>query len=150
MVFDRRWRGRLGRCGLRQTRTELRIHRPPVDADLASLVHGGDQEPDLNRQQFDVDEFDFDVADNDEPLVENPFEHVGQAGALNGVIYGGLSRNCVSFGCVSMAWRSRVSTKAVPIFPSGEIPNCGDCATWRCGEPTTILRRTRRGETPSL
>src|SRR4051812_19508012 len=58
---------------------ECGIALPPVDADLLGLVDRGDHEPQLDRQQLDVEQVDLDVARDHDPLVEHPLEHVGEA-----------------------------------------------------------------------
>ena len=57
---------------------------PPVDPHLARLVDRGDQQPQLDRQQLDVEQVDLDVARDDDALVEHPLEDVGEAGAALG------------------------------------------------------------------
>ena len=63
-------------------RAEVGITRPPVDAYLFGLVHGGDQEANLDREKFDVNEFDLDVPGNDHPFVEDAFEDTSASVAL--------------------------------------------------------------------
>jgi len=58
---------------------------PPIDSHFLGLVHGGNQQAYLNREKFDVNEFDLNVAGDDHALVEDAFEHVRERGALNGV-----------------------------------------------------------------
>lgn len=53
---------------------------PPVDAHLLGLVHGGDQQPELDRQQLDVQQVDLDITCDDDALVQDTFENVGQIG----------------------------------------------------------------------
>jgi hypothetical protein len=43
-------------------RVELRVEQPPVHADFPGLVHRGDYQADLDGQEFDVYQFDLDVA----------------------------------------------------------------------------------------
>ena len=43
-------------------RVELRVEQPPVHADFPGLVHGSDEEADLDSKEFDIYEFDLDVA----------------------------------------------------------------------------------------
>jgi len=56
---------------------------PPVDPDLAGLVDRRDEQPDLDRQQLDVEQIHADVARDHDPLVENAFEDVGQVRRLH-------------------------------------------------------------------
>ena len=58
---------------------QRRVALPPVDAHLARLVDGGDEQPQLDRQQLDVEQVDLDVARDDDALVEHPLEDVGEA-----------------------------------------------------------------------
>src|SRR4051794_1313559 len=51
---------------------------PPVDAHLARAIDRCDQQPQLDRQQLDVQQVDLDVAGDDDPLVEHTLEDVGQ------------------------------------------------------------------------
>src|SRR6478735_1037288 len=55
---------------------------PPVDPHLARLVDRGDDQPQLDRQQLDVEQVDLDVARDDDPLVEDALEDVGERVAL--------------------------------------------------------------------
>jgi len=43
-------------------RVELRVEQPPVHADFPGLVHGSNDEADLDSKEFDIYEFDLDVA----------------------------------------------------------------------------------------
>src|SRR5438105_11630430 len=54
------------------------IGLPPVDAHLARGVDRRDEQSQLDRQELDVDELDGDVAGDDDALVEDPFEEIGQ------------------------------------------------------------------------
>src|ERR687896_310392 len=65
-------------------RLQRRVRLPPVDAHLASPVDRRDQQPQLDRQQLDVQQVDLDVARDDDALVEHPLEDVGEVGALRG------------------------------------------------------------------
>src|SRR5207244_1299790 len=74
----------------RQLRTgrrtaEERAAGPPVDAHLSRLVDRRDQEPDVDREELDLDETDADVAGNHETLVEDPLEEIGERGAVGRV-----------------------------------------------------------------
>lgn len=55
---------------------------PPVDAHFACRFEGGDHQPQLDRQQLDIEQVDLDVARNDDPLVEYPFQDVAKVGRL--------------------------------------------------------------------
>ena len=57
---------------------QRRVALPPVDPHLARPVDGGDQQPQLDRQQLDVEQVDLDVAGDDDALVEHPLEDVGE------------------------------------------------------------------------
>src|SRR4051794_40298228 len=57
---------------------QRRVALPPVDAHLLGLVHGRDQQPQLDRQQLDVEQVDLDVARDDDALVEHALQDVGQ------------------------------------------------------------------------
>ena len=68
---------------------------PPVDAHLLGLVDRHDEQPDPDGQQLDVEEVHLDVAGDDDALVEDPLEDVGQVGgrgATAGVARGGVAR----------------------------------------------------------
>src|ERR1044072_5401842 len=56
------------------------VRLPPIDAHLLGLVDGGDEEPQLDREQLDVEQVDLDVARDDDALVEHALEDVGQVG----------------------------------------------------------------------
>src|SRR3954470_2644068 len=58
---------------------ERGVGLPPVDPDLLRLVDRGDDQPQLDRQQLDVEQVDLDVAGDHDPLVEDAFEDVGEA-----------------------------------------------------------------------
>jgi len=53
---------------------------PPVETNLFRLVDRADKQPDPNRQQLDFRERDFDVAGDDEALVENAIKNFDQSG----------------------------------------------------------------------
>ena len=53
---------------------------PPVETNLFRLVDRADKQPDPNRQQLDFCERDFDVAGNDEALVEDAIKNFDQSG----------------------------------------------------------------------
>src|SRR3954447_10755264 len=55
-----------------------RVVLPPGDAHLARPVDGGDHQPDLDRQQLDVEQPDLDVTDDHDALVEHPLEDIGE------------------------------------------------------------------------
>src|SRR4051794_32000665 len=59
---------------------QRRVVLPPVDAHFLRAVNRGDQQPDLDRQQLDVEQVDLDVARDHDPLVEHSFQNVGQVG----------------------------------------------------------------------
>src|ERR1044071_602951 len=63
-------------CGDRQ----VGVVAPPVEADLLGLVDGADEEADADGEQLDLRERDPDVARDHQPLVQDPVEHVDQAG----------------------------------------------------------------------
>src|SRR5690242_18837170 len=63
-------------------RTQAGIVLPPVDTDLPRLVHGGHEQPDLDGEQFDVEEVHADVARDHDALVEDPLQDVGEAARL--------------------------------------------------------------------
>src|ERR1051325_11189933 len=58
---------------------ERRVRLPPVDAHLAGLVDGGDEEAQLDVEELDVEQVDRDVARDHDSLVEHALEDVGQA-----------------------------------------------------------------------
>src|SRR4051794_4179784 len=58
---------------------QRRVGLPPVDPHLAGPVDGGDEQPQLDRQQLDVEEVDLDVTRDDDALVEHALEDVGEA-----------------------------------------------------------------------
>src|SRR5205823_12969778 len=51
---------------------------PPVDAHLAGLVGRGDEEPQPDRQELDVEQVDLNVAGDHDSLVEDALE-IGRA-----------------------------------------------------------------------
>ena len=55
---------------------------PPVDADLPRLVNRGDQQPNLDREQLDVEEVHADVTGDDDAVVEHALEDVREVGRL--------------------------------------------------------------------
>src|SRR4051795_11709657 len=55
------------------------IRSPPVDADRFCFVDGANHEAQLDGQKLDIGERDFDVACDDQPLVENFVEDVDQS-----------------------------------------------------------------------
>ena len=57
---------------------EERIVAPPIQAHLLGRVGRGDEEAQLEREQFDVEDVHDDVAGDDDALVEHPLEHVGE------------------------------------------------------------------------
>ena len=59
-------------------RRQMVIELPPVEADLLGLVDRADEQPDPDRQQLDFRQRHLDVAGDDEPLVEDPVEHVDE------------------------------------------------------------------------
>src|SRR3954453_4755346 len=54
------------------------IVAPPVDAHLLGLVHRHHQQPDLHREQLDLEQVHADVTGDDDPLVQDPLQDVGQ------------------------------------------------------------------------
>src|SRR5262249_7961585 len=46
-----------------------RVVLPPVDADLTGGVEGGDDEPELDREELDIQQVDLDVARDHDPFV---------------------------------------------------------------------------------
>src|SRR4051812_27657219 len=67
---------------LRGPAGEERVVAPPVQAHLAGGLGGGDEQAQLEREQFDVEHVHHDVARDDDALVEHPLEHVGQGVGL--------------------------------------------------------------------
>ena len=59
-------------------RRESRVIAPPVQPDLLRLVDRAHQEPDLDREQLDIRQVDFDVAGDDESLIEHPVENIDE------------------------------------------------------------------------
>src|SRR5436190_7594241 len=57
---------------------QRRVRLPPVDAHLAGLVHRGDEQPQLDVEELDVEQVDRDVARDHDALVEHPLEDVGE------------------------------------------------------------------------
>src|SRR5437764_2035943 len=55
------------------------VARPPVDPELRGLVGRRDQEPQLDREQLDVEQVDRHVARDHDPLVQDPLQDVGEA-----------------------------------------------------------------------
>src|ERR1041384_1903202 len=51
-------------------RRQIRVVAPPVQPDLLGFINRADEQPNLQRQQFDVGERDLDVAPDDQPLVK--------------------------------------------------------------------------------
>ncbi len=82
--FAARRRRRLVAAGSAAARLLLGRLPPPGQAHFPRLVHGSDQEADLNAQQLDVAKLDLDVAGNDHALVQHPLEDVGQAFGVAG------------------------------------------------------------------
>jgi hypothetical protein len=60
---------------------------PPIDSHFLGLVHGGDQQAYLDREKFDVDEFDPDISGDDDPFVEDAFEDIRERGALDRMLH---------------------------------------------------------------
>ena len=61
------------------TSRQPRVVLPPVDAQLLGGVRGRDQQPELDREQLDVEQVDLHVPGDHEALVENAFEYVSEA-----------------------------------------------------------------------
>ena len=61
---------------------EGRVCLPPVDPHLLGALNRRDQEPDLDRDQLDVEQVDLDVAGDDDALVEHALEDVGEVRRL--------------------------------------------------------------------
>src|SRR5436190_5314136 len=59
---------------------QRRVALPPVDPHLLRPVDRRDEEAQLDRQQLDVEQVDLDVAGDDDALVEDPLEDVGEVG----------------------------------------------------------------------
>ncbi|KYK16665.1 hypothetical protein AUW26_01365 [Streptomyces sp. CC71] len=57
-------------------------------------VHRGDEQAQADGEQFDVQQVDLDVAGDDDALVQDPFEEVGEV---------------AGDGCVGLGVRSRVA-----------------------------------------
>src|SRR5262245_49136429 len=55
------------------------IEFPPVEADLLGLVDRTDQQSNANREELDFRERHFDVARDDEALVQNAVQDVDEA-----------------------------------------------------------------------
>ena len=64
---------------VRRARRQTRIAAPPVETDLLGLVDRAHQQPYLDRQQLDVREIDFDIAGDDQALIEDAVEDIYQA-----------------------------------------------------------------------
>src|SRR5436309_1547352 len=58
--------------------TQGGIVTPPIQPYLLGLVKGAHQQPDLDREQLDIGQRDFDVASDDQALVQNAIEDVDQ------------------------------------------------------------------------
>ena len=82
---------------------EERVVAPPGHPQLLGLVRRGDEQPDLDGQQLDVQEVDADVAGDHEALVQDPFEHVGERVAL-----GWPHREVVGAHVAHPSWEPRV------------------------------------------
>jgi hypothetical protein len=63
---------------------QRRVRLPPIDPHLARTVDRRDQQPELDREQLDVEQVDLDVACDDDALVEHALEDVGEVGAVGG------------------------------------------------------------------
>lgn len=66
---------------------------PPVDADFLRFVHRRDQEPDLNCQQFDIEQVDLDIPGDHNAAVQDTLEDIGEIcpfpfGGLTGLARG--------------------------------------------------------------
>jgi hypothetical protein len=59
-----------------------RIAGPPVDADLPGGLQRGDHQPQLDGEQFDVQQVHLDVAGDHQSLVQDAFQDVAQVGRL--------------------------------------------------------------------
>jgi len=57
---------------------EIAITSPPVNSHFCRLVHGRDEQADLDRKKLDVYQADSDVAGDDDTLVQNAFQHIHQ------------------------------------------------------------------------
>ena len=55
------------------------VGAPPVDADCLGLVDRADDQPELDGQELDVRQRDFDVARDDQTLIEDLVEDVDKA-----------------------------------------------------------------------
>ena len=60
------------------------IPLPPVDTHLLGAVDRGDDQPQLDGEQLDVEEVDLDVPGDHDPLVEDALEDVGEVRAVTG------------------------------------------------------------------
>src|SRR6516162_2716330 len=57
-----------------------RIVLPPVDADLPGGLQRGDDQPELDGEQLDVEQVDLDVARDHQALVQDALEDVAEVG----------------------------------------------------------------------
>src|SRR3954454_14917820 len=60
---------------------------PPIDAHLLRALNRGHQEPQLDREQLDVEQVDLDVSRDHDALVEHPFEYVRQVRRAAGPLH---------------------------------------------------------------
>ena len=54
------------------------VELPPVETNLLGLVDGANQQPNPDCEQFDFGEGDFDIARDDQPLVQHSIEYFDQ------------------------------------------------------------------------
>src|SRR2546423_7227676 len=66
--------------GCRRARRQVRVVAPPVQTDLLGLINRTDEQAYLKRQKLDVRQRDFDVARDNQTLVQNAVEHVNKSG----------------------------------------------------------------------
>src|SRR4051812_23693465 len=104
---------------LTAARAQARIVLPPVDTDLPRLVHGRYEQPDLDGEQFDVEEVHADVARDHDALVEDPLEDVGEAARLRSALGGPPAAR---HGHPSGGHRPRPRGVVDAVLPSGRSP----------------------------
>src|ERR1019366_6248974 len=62
---------------------KYRVIPPPIHAHFLGFVNGADDQPDLNREQFDINQFHPEIAGDNDSFVENALEDVRQCGRLD-------------------------------------------------------------------
>ena len=74
----------LDRGSAHRTRRQIPIVTPPVQPDFLCFVEGTHEEANPDGEQLDFGQRDFDVAGNDQALIEHPIEHIYESGGTMG------------------------------------------------------------------